>query len=251
MRILLVHPPCDPRERAFPLGLGAIAAALEAEGHEVVGLNSSTRCRRWPRAKTAGQSRGFRAGAAFDLLRFYAEPERELGPDAAEGFDLIGLSAISPAWADVRRQLAQTSAGRPPAGRRRRPARNALSRGNSRRRSRQRRRPRRRGAGGLCLGADSSGRAAGGDSRRRLAAALARRGILLRSSPRAARRSRSTAASPAAIVPLGLLRRHGDAAGPLRADHRQPRLPPGVRPLSDQPPFARRPQDPKPRRRGR
>lgn len=76
VRILLVQPPCDPRERAFPLGLASVASALAAQRHEVCGLD---------------------LGA----------PGHAPWPAAADGFDVIGITAMSSQWPGVR-QLVQS-----------------------------------------------------------------------------------------------------------------------------------------------
>ena len=78
MRILLVQPPCDPRERAFPLGLASVAAALAAEGHELSGLDLGAH-------------------------------RHALWPAAANGFDVIGITAMSSQWPAVRGLLRSLS----------------------------------------------------------------------------------------------------------------------------------------------
>ena len=79
MRILLIEPLCDPRERAFPLGLASVASALAAEGHELFGLDL-----------------GARRHAPW--------------PAAADGFDVIGITAMSNQWPAVRKLLQALSA---------------------------------------------------------------------------------------------------------------------------------------------
>ena len=75
LRILLVHPPCNPREKAFPLGLAYLAAALTAAGHRVTGLDLGVeRPARWPAA--------------------------------AANVDVVGMSAMSATWPTVRQLLA-------------------------------------------------------------------------------------------------------------------------------------------------
>ncbi len=71
MRVLLVNPPDGSRERAFPLGLAYVAAALLGEGYEVTGLDLGLdRRARWPAS--------------------------------AAGFDVVGFTATSAAWPTVR-----------------------------------------------------------------------------------------------------------------------------------------------------